>query len=51
MTSTLALLAKQVLDASRQHNLSIATAESCTAGKQRRLDSAMFMEVAHFRGT
>ena len=33
MTSTLASLAKRVLDAARQRNLSIVTAESCTAGK------------------
>lgn len=33
MTSTLASLAKQVLDAARERNLSIVTAEFCTAGK------------------
>ena len=33
MTSTLASLAKQVLDVARQRNLSIVTAWSCTAGK------------------
>jgi nicotinamide-nucleotide amidase len=41
MTSTLASFAKRVLDAARERNLSIVTAESCTAGKL----STLFSEV------
>ena len=50
MTSTLASLAKQVFDAAREHNLSIVTAESCTAGKLSTLLSEVPGAGEHLHG-
>jgi nicotinamide-nucleotide amidase len=50
MTSSLAALAKQVLDAARQRDLSIVTAESCTAGKLSTLLSEVPAAGEHLHG-
>ena len=50
MTSTLASLAKQVLDAAPKHNRCIVTAESCTAGKLSTLLSEVPGAGEHLHG-
>jgi nicotinamide mononucleotide (NMN) deamidase PncC len=41
MNATLAALARQVIEAARAQNLSLVTAESCTAGKLEGMADAL----------